>query len=107
MEELARQTLDNLPGTESSHLLSLLPETGRIPDSERIFRGPYSLEPIYIFGERDVLNLRGRIFGVSADYTGQEKKMFTFKDYRDRFGSVLVEKNILDTRVNLENPPKI
>jgi hypothetical protein len=145
MEELARQTLDNLPGTESSHLLSLLPETGRIPGSERIFRGPYSLEPIYAFGEGDILNLKGRIFGVSADYTGQEKKTFTriivlypdenqasdtyshllsrldasiqiltqsennfsFKDYHNRFGSVLVEKNILDIRVNLDDPPKI
>jgi len=77
MIEMARQTLEKIQDTGSSQLLSLLPERDRIAGSERIFRGPYSLEPIYSFGEGDILSLKGRIFGVAANYKGQREKALT------------------------------
>lgn len=54
-----------------------LPTAGRIAHSERIFRGPYGLQAIYTFGEGDVLQLDGRVFGVAADYQAPNGVTFT------------------------------
>lgn len=57
-------------------LLSLLPKKDLKKESILIFRGPYSLSPIYTFGEGDIFQLKGNIFGVSGDYY-QNKKDYT------------------------------
>jgi hypothetical protein len=46
----------------------LLPEKNKVPGSERLLRGPYSLQTLGTIGEGDVLLLGGKIFAVSADY---------------------------------------
>ena len=48
--------------------LDLLPAEGRVPGSERLLRGPYGLQPYFTFGEGDILQLGGKIFGVVANY---------------------------------------
>jgi hypothetical protein len=48
-----------------------------VPGSHRLFRGPYALEPIYTFGEGDVLQLGGRIFGALADYRDGSGRTWT------------------------------
>jgi hypothetical protein len=48
--------------------LSRLPARGLVPGSERLVRGPFGLQSIFTLGEGDVLQLGGRIVGVTADF---------------------------------------
>jgi hypothetical protein len=48
--------------------LDALPDEGKVPGSERLIRGPYGLQPYFTFGEGDILQLGGKIFGVLANY---------------------------------------
>jgi hypothetical protein len=48
--------------------LYLLPAEGKVPGSERLIRGSYGLQPYFTFGEGDILQLGGKIFGVVANY---------------------------------------
>ena len=49
-------------------IFDILPKADLVPGSELLIRGPYGLQPIYTFGEGDILQLRGQIFGVIGDY---------------------------------------
>ncbi|MDZ7330520.1 MAG: hypothetical protein ONB13_09870 [candidate division KSB1 bacterium] len=68
MRELSRQTLRFIPSERPVRLFDLLPKEHLITGSELIIRGPYALQPIFTFGEGDVLKLGGKIFGVVGDY---------------------------------------
>jgi len=57
-----------LSETDAGLVLGLLPRKDPIPGTQRIIRGPYSLQSIYTFGDGDMLLLDGKIFGVAADY---------------------------------------
>lgn len=59
----ARLPADRLPAD-----LSLLPAAGLVPGSERLVRGPFSLQSLYTFGEGDIFQLAGQILGVAGDY---------------------------------------
>lgn len=72
MVHLARALLESIPQGDPVMLLEELPEENRIPGSERLIRGPYALQSIFTLGEGDVLELKGQIFGVAADYRDQE-----------------------------------
>jgi len=65
---LAQAILSNIPETPSVDLFQHLPELNRVPGSELIIRGMYGLQPIFTFGEGDILQFRGRHFGVVGDY---------------------------------------
>ena len=65
---LARDFLAELPEEEAPGLLAALPEDGLVAGSERLLRGPYSLEPIYTFGPPDALSLGGEVFAALGDY---------------------------------------
>jgi hypothetical protein len=52
----------------STEILAFLPMENKIPGSERIFRGPLSLQPVYHSSAGDFLNLHGKIYGVAAKY---------------------------------------
>ena len=68
---LAGETLKRLPGekdTDFSHLFSLLPLENRVSGSELLIRGYYSLQSIYTLGEGDILLLKNKIFGITAEY---------------------------------------
>ncbi len=45
-----------------------LPAAGRVPGSEFLFRGRFALDPVFTFGEGDVLQIEGRALGAGARY---------------------------------------
>jgi hypothetical protein len=56
--------------------LALLPAEGKVAGSERLVRGPYGLQPYFTFGEGDILQLGGKIFGVVANYRESPNAVF-------------------------------
>ena len=58
-------------------IFNYLPEKNYIPGSERIIRGTYGLEPIYTFGEGDILKLNRKVFAFVSDYKNEDGKIFT------------------------------
>lgn len=75
--EMLNKVLRKIPDSGPIKLLSILPEENKISNSEKIIRGPYALQPIYTFGEGDILKLEGKIFGMSANYKSGENKQYT------------------------------
>ena len=55
----------------------MLPTQEMKPNTKRIIRGQITLQSIYTFGPRDILNLKGKIFGVSAEYGSQKLSNYT------------------------------
>ncbi|MCU0277113.1 MAG: hypothetical protein MUF02_09760 [Acidobacteria bacterium] len=68
MSELARQLGAVIPAGEAVRELDVLPVAGRMPGSELLLRGPYSLQAVYTLGDGDVLMLGGRRFAAAASY---------------------------------------
>lgn len=68
MVALARAALQSLPPDRPITLLDHLPGENLIKNSERLIRGPYALQPIFTFGEGDILLLEGKVFGVVGNY---------------------------------------
>lgn len=62
-----RAVASALPADRVPAELSRLPGRGIVPGSERLVRGPYGLQSIFMFGEGDILQLGGRTVGVAAD----------------------------------------
>jgi len=56
--------------------LAALPAEGKVPGSERLVRGPYGLQSYFTFGEGDILQLGGKIFGVVANYRESPNAVF-------------------------------
>lgn len=77
MTELANRTLQSLPANEEVGILAVLPEEGKVPGSEAIVRGPYTLQSICTLGEGDILQMNGQVFGVAADYETKANGRFT------------------------------
>jgi hypothetical protein len=59
-------------------ILDQLPAKDQIPHTQKIIRGPFSMQSIYTLGRGDILGLEGRIFGVAADYREQNGQKFTY-----------------------------
>jgi len=72
MTTLTRQTLKFIPNEKPVNIFETLPGENLIPGSELLIRGPYGLQPIYTFGEGDMLQLNGEIFAVIGDYKDDE-----------------------------------
>lgn len=77
MPVLLNKLLSEIPDTGPLKILTILPEEIKIPGSEKIIRGPYALQPIYTFGEGDMLQLGGKIFGVVANYKSEDNAHYT------------------------------
>jgi hypothetical protein len=77
MVELTRLTLGGLPDEKPSDRFAALPKKDLVRGSERLIRGPYALQPIFTFGEGDILQLKGQIFGLVADYKDPGGDIFT------------------------------
>lgn len=71
------QTLESVAVCRPVMLFDYLPQDHLIPGSEFLIRGPYSLMPIYTFGDQDVLLLGGKVFGVGGDYKIDDSDIFT------------------------------
>jgi hypothetical protein len=77
MVKLTQQTLASIPKGHSVTLLNRLPKKGLVAGSGLIIRGPYALQPIFTFGQGDVLQLEGKVFGVVGDYVGRSGDVYT------------------------------
>ena len=67
--------LSEILNTGALKILTILPEENKIAGSEKIIRGQYALQPIYTFGEGDIFQLEGKIFGAVASYrTGNDAR---------------------------------
>jgi hypothetical protein len=67
---LAREVVARLPAGDGGAAFSRLPTEGRVAGSERIVRGPFTLQEVVTLGEGDVLQLGGKVTAVAADFTG-------------------------------------
>jgi hypothetical protein len=77
MASLAQQVVVALPDEETGDTWRLLPKEGLIAGSERLIRGQFGLQPIFTFGQGDILQLGGRVFGVVGDYRIDGETTFT------------------------------
>jgi hypothetical protein len=68
MAELARRLGAAIPAGEAVRELDVLPAVDRVPGSELLLRGPYSLQAVFTLGDGDVLMLAGRRFAAAAAY---------------------------------------
>ena len=95
MIDLAELVLEDVQETETN-ILHVLPKENRIQGSEYIFRGPFALQPVYTFGEGDILQLKGDVFGVLADYRIDKDTSYTFMtvDYSDKNRASLAFENL-------------
>ncbi len=72
--EFINSIFDPISSNYKIPLLDELPTENRIEHSIFLFRGPYALEPVFTFGNGDIFQLNGRIFGIGADYTNNDTK---------------------------------
>jgi hypothetical protein len=69
--------LDQIPATAPIKIFELLPHENRVVGSEKLIRGPYALQPIFTFGDGDVLLLNREIFAVFGDYQFPDGAQFS------------------------------
>jgi hypothetical protein len=69
---LAREMAARLEPGDGGAPLEQLPVEGRVPGSERIIRGPFTLQEVVTLGEGDVLQLAGKVIAVAADFSGPQ-----------------------------------
>ncbi len=77
MKALAAQIKKNIPVEKEGQVFDDLPREHFVKDSELLFRGPCALQQIFIFGQGDVLQLKGRIFGCAGDYLNDDGSSYT------------------------------
>jgi hypothetical protein len=58
-----------IPGDGTAPALAMLPKAGLIADSERLIRGPYTLQAVFTLGDGDMLCLDSKLTAVAGDYT--------------------------------------
>jgi len=77
MGALASAILARIPDEKAETALRLLPPEGRVAGSERLIRGPVALQPVFTFGEGDILQMEGRIYAALADYKNADGSTFS------------------------------
>jgi hypothetical protein len=77
MVVLANKALESIREAAAEGLLEMLPKESLVDRSQRLIRGPVALQPFFTFGEGDILELQGKIFGVLADYRGEGNARYT------------------------------
>lgn len=68
MAALVNRALQRVPQGRPVRLFESLPRENLVPGSEALVRGPFGLQPIFTFGNGDVLQLGGKVFAVVGDY---------------------------------------
>jgi hypothetical protein len=77
MISLSQKIVNQIEQEIDLDLFSILPVQNIIEESKIIFRGPFGLQSVYTFGKGDVLQLKGEIFGVGANYNSDSDKPIT------------------------------
>ena len=96
MIELARRALGGIPDEKAADLVGRLPGQGLRPGSVCLFRGPVGLQAFYTFGEGDILDQRGLLFGVAGSYEDPKSGHFTLilVDYPDAVRALAAYQNL-------------
>jgi len=77
MKALAQQTLSLIPEGKPVTLLEQLPQENLVAGSQRLLRGPFAMQPIFTLGDGDILQQKGKIFGLAGDYVGSDDSIYT------------------------------
>jgi hypothetical protein len=142
--EFARHITEQIPAAEHPDPFSVLPTAHRVPGSERVVRGQFTLEPLITLGEGDVLSLGGERTAVAAEFEdgsggrstrivvpcggaamarrafshlvtnldpylevlSSEDGRLVFRDYRERYGEVVLDGDRLRLHVDLVSRPE-
>ena len=106
MVALANIALESIREVPTEGLLGQLPKEAQVGRSQRLIRGPVALQPFYTFGEGDIFQLQGKIFGVLADYRGEGDALYTWLiiPFPDQKQALSVYENL---RANLDPYLKI
>ncbi len=106
MVALENMALESIREVPAEGLFVQLPKEAQVGRSQRLIRGPVALQPFYTFGEGDIFQLQGKIFGVLADYRGEGNALYTrlIIPYPDQKQALSVYENL---RANLDPYLKI
>jgi hypothetical protein len=74
MLEFGRHVATHLPADTPVKAAELLPQTGLIPSSARLIRGPYSLQSVFTLGNGDVLQLGRKLTAAAGNYQDSDGK---------------------------------
>jgi hypothetical protein len=77
MTVLAQHVVQTIPQAAPVTLFDSLPQEDLFPGSARLVRGPYGLQPVFTFGQGDVLQLGGKIFAVLGEYSSADNHTYT------------------------------
>jgi len=77
MIRLSQLIVNQIEKSEIVDIFTFLPKQNIIDESKIIFRGPFGLQSVYTFGKGDVLQLKGEIFGVGANYKFESESEIT------------------------------
>jgi len=72
-----RKLLRDLPKGNPIKLLNHLPQKNLLPHSEMIILGPFALQSIFTFGRGNILQIKGKVFGVAGDYKEKKQSRYT------------------------------
>jgi hypothetical protein len=77
--------LADLPEGRPADLFARLPVEGRVSGSEYLIRGQFGLQPVFTFGEGDILGMEGKLFASGAEYRDARNASFSrlVIDYSD------------------------
>jgi hypothetical protein len=106
MVKVLQTILNSISDIKTETVLAFLPEKGLIRGSEKIIRGPFALQPIFTFGQGDILNLGGKTFGAVADYQNSQNDTYTriLIPYPDKQTAIEAYKHLIS---NLDSYLKI
>jgi hypothetical protein len=74
---LVQKVLTTIAEETPVRLLESLPKDSLEAGSEKIIRGQFSLQPFFTFGQGDILQLGGKVFGVLGSYRSRNDSVFT------------------------------
>ena len=77
MVGLVQHTLADVQEEQPVELFEALPKKNLVTGSERIICGPYALQPIFTFGEGNILQLGGEVLSVVGDYADSTGSLHT------------------------------
>jgi hypothetical protein len=94
--EFAKHIAGRLPAVETPGPFAYLPAEGRIAGSERIIRGPFTLQRVFTLGKGDILLLEQGVTAVAASYETGPEESFTLilADYPDAAAARAAFRNV-------------
>ncbi len=75
--DFARETAEGIEAIDTSRIFDVLPDENRLPGTERVIRGPFTLQRLFTLGKGDILLLRGTVTAAASDYADGSDGSFT------------------------------